>query len=247
VQFRVLENTLGITPSQRVMYHGIDYKDALTPDERARVVTSEKEPSLLALIDEWLARAPGVANTRWWDKLAGNVRLRYEEDRQAAAAIGDADIRENELASCESAKKTFDDFISAEVHEEQRAKGRRRLSHDALKGAFIISLFRDQPRFQIPYKVLGTLQDIDTNLLEWRHKHAMLVQRMIGTRAGTGGSSGYMYLRSTVSDRYKVFLDLANLSTFLVPLDLVPPLHRSTMDFSSYPAGADDGAAAAAP
>lgn len=60
---------------------------------------------------------------------------------------------------------------------------------------------------------------------------------------GTGGSSGYQvqskvmiaqhhvisfllskYLRSTMSDRYKVFLDLFNASTFLIPRENIPPL-----------------------
>lgn len=53
----------------------------------------------------------------------------------------------------------------------------------------------------------------------------MMVQRMIGSQQlGTGGSSGYQYLRSTLSDRYKVFLDLFNLSTFLIPRHCIPPL-----------------------
>ncbi|XP_075156433.1 tryptophan 2,3-dioxygenase-like [Haematobia irritans] len=55
-----------------------------------------------------------------------------------------------------------------------------------------------------------------------------MVQRMIGSQQlGTGGSSGYQYLRSTLSDRYKVFLDLFNLSTFLIPREAIPPLDDS--------------------
>ena len=55
--------------------------------------------------------------------------------------------------------------------------------------------------------------------------HVILVQRMLGSQQmGSGGSSGYQYLRSTLSDRYKIFLDLFNLSTFLIPLDQIPPL-----------------------
>jgi len=52
-----------------------------------------------------------------------------------------------------------------------------------------------------------------------------MVLRMIGANQfGTGGSSGYHYLRTTLSDRYKVFVDLFNLSTFLIPRDKIPPL-----------------------
>ena len=55
--------------------------------------------------------------------------------------------------------------------------------------------------------------------------HVMLVQRMLGSsQLGTGGSSGYQYLRSTLSERYKVFIDLFNMSTFLIPRHLIPSL-----------------------
>lgn len=64
--------------------------------------------------------------------------------------------------------------------------------------------------------------------MEWRHRHVAMVQRMIGSKMGTGGSSGYHYLRSTVSDRYKVFLDLSNLSTFLVERSVIPEIDEET-------------------
>ncbi len=47
---------------------------------------------------------------------------------------------------------------------------------------------------------------------------------MIGSKVGTGGSSGYLYLRSTTADRYKVFLDLCNMPTYLVAREYVPTL-----------------------
>ncbi len=40
--------------------------------------------------------------------------------------------------------------------------------------------------------------DLDQSLQEWRYRHVMMVQRTIGTRMGTGGSSGVEYLRSTL-------------------------------------------------
>jgi tryptophan 2,3-dioxygenase len=48
---------------------------------------------------------------------------------------------------------------------------------------------------------------------------------MIGTKIGTGGSSGYAYLQKTTrTETYKVFADLFNLSTFLLPRSELPPL-----------------------
>jgi tryptophan 2,3-dioxygenase len=54
--------------------------------------------------------------------------------------------------------------------------------------------------------------------------HALLTQRQIGSKIGTGGSSGYSYLRSTATDRYKIFNDLVGLSTWLIPKKYVPTL-----------------------
>ncbi len=48
-------------------------------------------------------------------------------------------------------------------------------------------------------------------------------QRMLGAKLGTGGSSGYSYLKATV-DKHRVFTDLFNLSTFLIPESMLPPL-----------------------
>ena len=42
------------------------------------------------------------------------------------------------------------------------------------------------------------LVDLDEGLQEWRYRHVKMVQRTIGTRTGTGGSSGAAYLSTTL-------------------------------------------------
>ena len=42
------------------------------------------------------------------------------------------------------------------------------------------------------------LVDIDEGIQEWRYHHVKMVERTIGTRRGTGGSAGAVYLRETV-------------------------------------------------
>jgi len=46
--------------------------------------------------------------------------------------------------------------------------------------------------------VLERLVDIDEGLQEWRYRHVKMVERTIGTKVGTGGSSGAEYLASTL-------------------------------------------------
>jgi tryptophan 2,3-dioxygenase len=42
------------------------------------------------------------------------------------------------------------------------------------------------------------LVDLDEGLQEWRYRHVKMVERTIGMKAGTGGSSGTAYLATTV-------------------------------------------------
>ena len=46
--------------------------------------------------------------------------------------------------------------------------------------------------------VLERLVDIDEGLQEWRYRHVKMVERTIGRKVGTGGSSGADYLASTL-------------------------------------------------
>ena len=124
--------------------------------------------------------------------------------------------------------------MNEELHNQLRAKGERRLTFKATQAALLINLYRDEPALQLPFRLLTALKDLDTQMVAWRYEHALMVQRMIGVKSGTGGSSGYHYLKSTTSDRYKIFLDLFNLSTFLLPRNSLPQLPDSclqSMDF----------------
>jgi tryptophan 2,3-dioxygenase len=46
--------------------------------------------------------------------------------------------------------------------------------------------------------VAERLVDLDEGLQEWRYRHVKMVERTIGDRSGTGGSSGVAYLRTTL-------------------------------------------------
>lgn len=48
--------------------------------------------------------------------------------------------------------------------------------------------------------------DFDEGLQEWRYRHVKMVERTIGNKMGTGGSSGVEYLRKTLHRR--IFPDL---------------------------------------
>lgn len=47
-------------------------------------------------------------------------------------------------------------------------------------------------------RVCERMVDLDEGLQEWRYRHVKMVERTIGTKQGTGGSSGAQYLKGTL-------------------------------------------------
>ena len=60
---------------------------------------------------------------------------------------------------------------------------------------------------ELPYQLLETLIEIDNQLGSWRYRHINMVRRMIGTRIGTGGSTGAGYLQGAM-DKHYIFRDI---------------------------------------
>ncbi|CAN2388759.1 tryptophan catabolic process to acetyl-CoA [Pristimantis euphronides] len=233
LQFRVLENKIGVPESLRVPYNRRHYRDNFKGKENEILLRSEEEPTLLGLVEAWLERTPGLEEVgfNFWGKLQVNIFQGLEEEIQQAKAKPDSEDKEEQLADLQKQKEVFTALFDEKRHEHLLSKGERRLSYKALKGALMIYFYREEPRFQVPFQLLTSLMDIDILMTKWRYNHVCMVHRMIGSKTGTGGSSGYHYLRSTVSDRYKVFVDLFNLSTFLVPRHWVPRLNPSIHKF----------------
>jgi tryptophan 2,3-dioxygenase len=67
----------------------------------------------------------------------------------------------------------------------------------------LLDLHRTDPEAAM---VAERLIDIDEGIQEWRYRHVKMVERTIGAKMGTGGSSGVQYLASTLFN--PVFKDL---------------------------------------
>ncbi|XP_015271557.1 PREDICTED: tryptophan 2,3-dioxygenase [Gekko japonicus] len=233
LQFRLLENKIGVPQSLRVPYNRRHYRDNFKGKENELLLKSEQELTLLQLVEAWLERTPGLEpeGFNFWGKFEMNVLKGLEEEFAMVQAKEDSEEKEDQMAELKKQKEVLISLFDEKLHEHLLSKGERRLSYKAMKGALMIYFYREEPRFQIPFQLLTSLMDIDVLMTKWRYNHVCMVHRMIGSKAGTGGSSGYQYLRSTVSDRYKVFVDLFNLSTYLVPRHWIPKLDPTVHKF----------------
>jgi tryptophan 2,3-dioxygenase len=59
----------------------------------------------------------------------------------------------------------------------------------------LLDVHRNDPESAM---VCERLVDIDEGLQEWRYRHVKMVERTIGHKVGSGGSSGAAYLASTL-------------------------------------------------
>jgi tryptophan 2,3-dioxygenase len=89
--------------------------------------------------------------------------------------------------------------------------------------ALLINLYREQPILHLPYKFLRQLVEMDHKISLWRFRHVQMVEKMLGQKIGTGGSSGQGYLKKTV-DQHRLFEDISNISTLMISRVYLPEL-----------------------
>ncbi|HEY0830512.1 MAG TPA: tryptophan 2,3-dioxygenase family protein [Candidatus Dormibacteraeota bacterium] len=101
--------------------------------------------------------------------------------------------------------------LEATVEETERL--RRRLDEPSLDDAFhrllerrgsptLLDVFRNRERHGDLFDLCEALLDHDESFAHWRARHVLMVERQIGGKTGTGGSSGAEYLRSTLGKRF---------------------------------------------
>ncbi|MGQ0623930.1 MAG: tryptophan 2,3-dioxygenase family protein [Sporichthyaceae bacterium] len=66
----------------------------------------------------------------------------------------------------------------------------------------LLRIARDRESYGAQWELAEALLTHDANAWLWRSRHVVMVERQIGTRSGTGGSSGGPYLRGRLPLRY---------------------------------------------
>jgi tryptophan 2,3-dioxygenase len=236
-QFRLIEGKLGLTDERRIQYNNADYLNTLSKQHRELVMETVKQPSLLELVQRWLERTPflGYGNFTFWEAYHKAVSRMLENEKEII--VNNPTLsepkREAQLKQMEGTSEHFEALFDTEKHDKLVKEGKRWLSAKATLAALFINLYRDEPILHLPFMFLNRLVEMDELFTEWRYRHALMVHRMIGAKVGTGGSSGHQYLMSTV-DKHRVFTDLFNLSTYLIPRSELPELPHELIEKLGY-------------
>ena len=217
-QFRQIEATLGLRMEHRFRPDYYKHTDmgGFNEADYQTIVEAEQGTSLLRLVERWLRRMPFFDDSFWqaWDggqpdsAIPGTVKFWIRYRKLYEASLSERDERADLLAK-------FDDTFFK--------NGAGDFSPASLRAALFIMLYRDEPLFRLPFALLNTLIEIDEQLGNFRYRHLQMVRRMIGTRIGTGGSSGEQYLQGAVNKNY-IYKELAGIITFLIERRNLPQL-----------------------
>jgi tryptophan 2,3-dioxygenase len=144
--------------------------------------------------------------------------LAFRDHLAPASGFQSAQFRELEFISGLKDERLLADLAAS---PEERDRLRRRLAEPTLwdgfcallesnglpmpaedqqrRSASLVAMAREQREL---FAVSEALLDHDENVARWRALHVLMVEREIGAKRGTGGSSGVAYLRSTLDKRF---------------------------------------------
>jgi tryptophan 2,3-dioxygenase len=206
-QFKLLEAKLGLKFDYR---HGKEYYTAQLRQQHVDMIRkAETDQSFLQLVNDWLERMPFSP-----EHLEEGTDAAWDFWKEYKLAYSNS-LAEAEKHNLEAFNEVF--FQQRESHYTLSAKANR--------AALFIMLYRGYPILQLPFQLLNNLLEIDEQLSTWRHRHMNMVHRMIGTRIGTGGSSGKDYLKSA-ADKHYIFKEIAQLTSFLIERRKLPQLPK---------------------
>jgi tryptophan 2,3-dioxygenase len=146
--------------------------------------------------------------------------LEFREQLAPASGFQSVQFRELEFLSGAKDPQFVDRFRGITV--EERTRLQRRLTEPTLWDAFVSALekrglpagddrevraslrlvARDRATHGDIWELAEALLAHDERAAGWRARHIMMVERMIGTKTGTGGSAGAAYLRTRLEMRY---------------------------------------------
>src|ERR1700723_643907 len=132
--------------------------------------------------------------------------LRYHRPTPEAHALLERRLREPSLHD------VFFDALRAMGKLQVDNKATERERFDARARA-ILALYRDERNHRDWIDVCERLTEFDELVVSWRLRHIQMVERTIGIRMGTGGSSGSSYLKHTLEKKF--FPELWEARTYL--------------------------------
>ena len=98
-------------------------------------------------------------------------------------------------------RKLADDGFAIDAGKLQRDFSEPYEADETVQAAWF-AIYRDPEKYFELYELAEKLVDIEDAFQNWRFKHMYTVQRIIGSRPGTGGSSGVPFLKKAIETSF---------------------------------------------
>ncbi len=235
--FKQIEIKLGIKREHRIAADCEFFKSRLKGADLDSLNQLETKQTLHELTDRWLSEMPFLKykDFDFWRSYQASVDQMLDKEeaiinRNVTLTDREKQFQINDLTMT---RTKFGSIFDADKFAKLRQEGHFRFSHQGFLGALFVNLYRDEPMIYTGFRFLTSLTEIDELLTNWRQRHAVMVQRMLGTKLGTGGSSGHDFLTATTNNN-RAFLDLFNIATYLIPRKDLPQLPNELVRALGY-------------
>jgi tryptophan 2,3-dioxygenase len=165
---------------QRILVGQIDVIDTMTPQDFLRFRTKLAPASGFQSVQfreiEFLS---GLKDTGFPERFRG---LTEHERQRLHARLAEPSL--------------WDAFLAV------LAKAEFPITTDKERSEAFLAIARDQERYGPLWDLAESLLEHDQSWSLWRARHVLMAERQIGTKPGTGGSSGGSYLRPRVELRF---------------------------------------------
>ena len=230
-QMREFEILLGLKNEDRL--GGMDplkgFKKAAENDSESSQIYNQlklemEQNSLFESLMDWIGRTP-IMGSKFGsegdeEEVARYVGEHLEAHRQHGESMYGNSISEQKI----SERLEFANDNAREFLKPGGEINRSRV------GLLFIESYRELPLLTWPRKLIDGFVELEESIVKWRHSHARMVERIMGKRIGTGGTSGVDYLDAT--SRYRIFKDLWGVRTILIKPQNRPILRNA--EFYGY-------------
>jgi tryptophan 2,3-dioxygenase len=230
-QMREFEILLGLKNEDRI--GGMDpltnFRAMAKANERgaamlARLEDAMSKPSLCESMMNWVERTPIMGSSYDSEGDDAAVRAYIEAHLESHRALSEAAAERSSGWGAQDPAKMAARMAAAHEGAVDFLMPGGEVSR-ARAGLLFIESYRELPLLTWPRKLIDAIVELEESMVKWRHAHARMVERIMGRRIGTGGTSGVDYLDAT--SQYRIFKDLWGVRTILVKPQERPALHNA--------------------
>lgn len=174
------------------------------------------QPSIRESLEDWLSRTP-INGSLSGDDNDSQVVSKFIDSHISAMKEHSEHVISHIVKIGHGVESQVRPRMEASITQAESFLRPEGVVNRSRAGLLFIESYRELPLLSWPRILIDSFVELEQSMLLFRNSHARMVERMIGRRMGTGGSSGVDYLDATL--KYRIFVDLWAVRTILIKRD----------------------------